>query len=74
MAVTKMRIRLLEDGRPQYQIAADLGIPPSRLSEYALGSRNIPTHRIYDFVRLWGCGVEDILGYEPGLDDEATGT
>lgn len=64
MAVTKMRMRLMEDGRPQYVIAEDLGIPPSRLSEYALGQRPIPTHRIYDFVRLWGCGVEDILGYE----------
>lgn len=64
MAVTKFRLRLLEDGRPQYVIAADIGVPPSRLSEYALGQRNIPTSRIYDFVRLWGCGVEDILGYE----------
>ena len=68
MAITKMRMRLLEDGRPQYKIAAQLGIPTSRLSEYALARRAIPTELLYDFVRLWGCGVDDILGYEP--DDE----
>jgi hypothetical protein len=65
MPITKMRMRLLEDGRPQYRIAADLGVPPSRISEYALGRRAIPTKLLYDFVRLWGCGIDDILGYEP---------
>ena len=64
-------MRLLEDGRPQYKIAADIGIPASRLSEYALGQRPIPTHRLYDFVQLWRCSVDDILGYEPddGFDN-----
>jgi transcriptional regulator with XRE-family HTH domain len=62
--ITKIRLRMLEDGRPQYQIAADVGIPPARLSEYALGRRPIPAHRIFDLVRVFNCNPEDILGYE----------
>lgn len=70
MAVTKIRLRMLEDGRPQYVIAADVGVSPARLSEYALGKRPIPPHRIYEFMRLWDCSVTDILGYEDvGLYD-----
>lgn len=64
VAVTKIRIRMLEDGRPQYVIAADLGVSPARLSEYALGRRPIPPQRIFELMRLWNCNPDDILGYE----------
>jgi hypothetical protein len=62
--VTKMRLRILEDGRPQYVIAADVGVSPARLSEYALGKRAIPSRLIYEFVRVFKCNVEDFLGWE----------
>lgn len=61
--VTKLRLRLMEDGRPQYQIANELGCPPSRLSEYALGNRPIPSTRIYDFCALFSCNPDELLGY-----------
>lgn len=64
MAVTKMRLRVLEDGRPQFQIAADVGCSPARLSEYCLGKRAIPTHLIYEFVRVFRCSPPDFLGME----------
>lgn len=67
MAVTKIRIRMLEDGRPQYVIAAEVGVAPSRVSEYAMGKRQIPPRLIYNFCRVFQCNVEDLLGY----DDEA---
>lgn len=64
MSVTKIRMRLLEDGRPQYLIGALVGVSPSRISEYALGSRQIPTRHIYRLCEVLQCNVEDLLGYE----------
>jgi hypothetical protein len=64
MGVTKIRLRLLEDGRPQYKIAAEVGCSPARLSEYATGKRDIPPRFIYDFMRMWKCDVHDVVGWE----------
>jgi DNA-binding Xre family transcriptional regulator len=66
--ITKIRLRLLEDGRPQYQIAAAVGVSPARISEYALGKRAIPTNHIYSLVRVLGCNVEDLIGYADNAD------
>jgi predicted transcriptional regulator len=71
MPVTKIRLRMLEDGRPQYEIAAQLGVSPARLSEYALGRRPIPPRRVFEFVRLWNCNPDDIIGYEDVSIDDA---
>lgn len=69
--ITKIRLRLLEDGRPQYIIAAEVGVSPARISEYALGKRAIPTHHIYTLVRVLGCNVDDLLGYADEVDLDA---
>lgn len=71
MAVTKIRLRMLEDGRPQYIIAAEVGVSPARISEYAMGKRAIPTRHIYSLVRVLHCDVEDLLGFIDD-DDEIT--
>jgi Helix-turn-helix len=63
MAVTKLRLRILEDGRPQYVIAAASGLPPPRISEYALGKRVIPPHHLIELVRVFGCDPVDIVGF-----------
>lgn len=65
--ITKMRMRLLEDGRPQYMIAAHVGVSPSRISEYALGRTKIPTRHIYRLCEVLRCNVDDLLGYEDEL-------
>jgi transcriptional regulator with XRE-family HTH domain len=65
--ITNLRLRLLEDGRPQYKIAAEVGVSPARISEYALGKRPIPTNHIYSLVRVLGCNVSDLIGF---ADDE----
>lgn len=64
MEITKLRMRMLEDGRPQYKIAEEVGCSPGRLSDYALGRRAIPSHRIYTFCRVLHCNADDLLGYE----------
>lgn len=61
--VTNLRLRLMEDGRPQYIIAAELEVSPSRLSEYALGNRTIPQHRVYTFCRVLRCNPDELLGF-----------
>lgn len=57
-------MRLLEDGRPQYIIAAQVGVSPARVSQYALGRRPIPTRHIYSFCEVLKCDVDQLLGYE----------
>lgn len=61
--VTKLSLRVMEDGRPQYQIAAELGVPAPRLSEYCHG-RPIPMHRIYRFCEVFRCDPTSLIGYE----------
>jgi plasmid maintenance system antidote protein VapI len=70
--ITKIRLRLLEDGRPQYVIAAEVGVSPARISEYCLGKRAIPTNHIYSLVKVLGCNVDDLLGYanDSEIEDE----
>lgn len=53
----------MEDGRPQYMIAADLGVSPSRLSEYALGNRAIPQYRVFRFCEVLKCNPHELLGF-----------
>lgn len=67
MAITKLRMRMLEDGRPQYIIAAMVGVSPARISEYALGKRAIPTKHIYSLCSTLRCNVDDLIGYEDEL-------
>jgi transcriptional regulator with XRE-family HTH domain len=57
-------MRMLEDGRPQYIIAAEAGVAPSRISEYALGKRQIPPRLIYNLCRVLRCNVDDLLGFD----------
>lgn len=61
--VTKIALRVLEDGRPQYVIAAEAGIPPPRLSEYCTGRRVIPVKHLYRFCSIFRCDPNDIIGY-----------
>jgi DNA-binding Xre family transcriptional regulator len=64
MPVTKLRLRILEDGRPQYEIAAVVGCSPARLSEMAIGKRAIPPRFVYGLVQTFKCNVNDVIGFE----------
>lgn len=60
---TKLRAVLLEpQNRPNYIIAVAAGMAPSRLSEYALGRREMPAHHIMRLCEVLRCQPEDILG------------
>lgn len=62
MAVTKLRLALLKCGAPQYMIAARAGMPPSRVSEYALGHKPIPTHHLLALARVLQRNPADLVG------------
>jgi hypothetical protein len=60
---TKLRtILLLPENRPNYIIAAKMGITPTRLSEYSNGKRAIPMHHLVIMTRYFNCEPEDITG------------
>lgn len=60
---TKLRAILLEpQNRPNYIIAVSCGMAPSRLSEYALGKRQIPVHHLIRLCEVLHCNPDDILG------------
>jgi len=60
--ISKLRLRCLEIGGPQYMIAARAGMPPSRLSEYILLQKDIPAHHVVALCRVLECEPEDIIG------------
>lgn len=62
--VTRLKMRLWEDHRSQYEIAAEIGIAPSRLSEYASAIRPIPPRRIMRLCEVLNCQPDDLIGWE----------
>ena len=64
--VTRLQLRLAEHFGiwpiRQYDIARQLGIYPSRLSEYVQGRREIPWYVQMDLCVLLECSPDDILG------------
>lgn len=64
MAVTNLRLRMIEDGRKQGDIARAAGMPASRLSEYALGRKKaIPHHHLIALSVALRCNPQEIQGY-----------
>lgn len=62
MSVTKLRLALLNTDAPQYMIAALAGMSPSRVSEYALGKKPIPTHHLLALARVLKKNPSDLVG------------
>ena len=61
--ITKLSLLIMADGRPQYMVAADLRVSPSRLSQYSLGVRPIPAARIYEFCNFFRVNPDELLGW-----------
>lgn len=71
MAVTKLRVRIVESGRTPRDIARATGIWETRISEYSLGRRYMQTHHIYALCKELHCSVGDLVGYEDDAEDGA---
>ncbi len=67
---TKLReVLLRHDNRPNYMIAAQASLSPSRLSEYAWGRRRIPPHHLIRLCQVLHCTPDDIIGDAEPVDD-----
>lgn len=62
MAVTNLRLALMDDGRKQREIARLANMPPSRLSEYALGRVNMPHHHLMALSVALRRNPQDLIG------------
>lgn len=60
--MSKLQELLRGDQRPQYVIAAELGVSPGRLSQYANGQRPIPMNRVYSICEFFGVDPQELLG------------
>lgn len=68
-AISKLRLKLVESGERQYVIAARANISPSRVSEYAMGQRSIPSHHLVALAKVLKCAPADLIG-EYGVSRE----
>lgn len=62
--ISKLRIHVLEANEPAYMVAARAGFSPSRLSEYMLGRRDIPTHHVIALCEVLNCLPDEIIGWD----------
>ena len=68
LVLSKLKLKCMEQGGPQYMIAALAGLSPSRLSEYVLLQKEIPGHHLVALCRVLGCEPEDIMGVAENYD------
>lgn|SRR5215471_223236 len=71
--VTKLRLALMHSGLPQYMVAAQSGMPPSRVSEYALGKKSIPAHHLMALASVLRVNPVDLIG-DADYVDMSTGS
>lgn len=60
MRVTGIRLQILQTGKPAKVIAKEMGIPATRLCEYATGKRKPAKHHLVTMTGYWGCGIADL--------------
>lgn len=60
---TKLRGLLLRpEARPNYVLAARLGVAPTRLSEWSMGKRRIPPEKLLLLCEFLDVTPNDVLG------------
>lgn len=66
--VTRFRLALLDDGRRQGEIAKAAGITQSRVSEYAMGRRQMPAHHQILLARVLNRNPQDLVGWAEAIE------
>lgn len=62
MQVTKLTTLLVSSTLHQNEIARACNMPPSRIAEYRLGRKTIPTHHLIELCHFFRLPPDDILG------------
>lgn len=60
--LTNLKVKLIEDDLPAYQVAAACSIHPSQLSRYALGQDSIKAKHLRALARYFKCDQSEIIG------------
>ena len=60
--MTRLKVKLLSDGRPNYQIAGMVGIDPALLSKYSLGKLPFSQKHLIKLCRFFEVDPEDLVG------------
>lgn len=60
--LTNLKVKLLEDDRPAWEIAAKCGMAPAQLTHYATGRQAIRPKHLRALARYFRCSQQDILG------------
>jgi DNA-binding Xre family transcriptional regulator len=66
--LTKLRVLLLNQSVPNYQIAAAAGIHPSTLSEYVKGKKDIKAGHLVSLCEVLGVEPSEIIGWTEFTD------
>ena len=67
--VTNLALLVMACPIPQYKIASDCGMSPSKLSEYINGRRRISKHHVGPLAEYFQVPIDRVLGV-PELDGE----
>lgn len=62
VTITKLMLKLQSISRPNYQIAAALGIHPTTLSLYARGKKDISAAHLVSMCKFFECDAEELMG------------
>ena len=67
--ITRIRKLLITGELPAYKVAAEVGIHPSTLSQYALGRKEVLPHHLIKLCKYYNLNPDEILGYidEPDI-------
>lgn len=60
--ITRFRLKVIETGLRQYQIAGLVGIPPAKIAEYCLGERVFSQSHLEKLSTFFECEPDDLLG------------
>ena len=60
--ITRFRLKIIETGLNQYQVAGLVGISPAKIAEYCLGERDIPQYNLDKLAVFFECEPEELVG------------
>lgn len=62
VTISKLMLKLQSTSRPNYVIAAAMGIHPTTLSLYARGNKPISASHLVAMCKFFECEPEELLG------------
>ena len=61
--MTKLAAQLIAHDERQLELARELAIQKSHMSEFVNGRRAIPLRHVMNLCRRWECNPQDVVGW-----------